>query len=139
QGIALLQCAAVAAPERKEAGGGVTLFRVEQAPVEEAPPRLAAAADQGMAARVEGDRRQRRAELAQPGDAGAVQAPVPVLPRMPQAGLAAAFARFVPFGEDFQAVAAGPDQAVADAPAEAAAVGEQVDGFQQAGLARAVG
>src|SRR5690606_21069805 len=47
--------------------------------------------------------------------------------------------RLGPFGEDFQRVRTRAHQSIADAATKAPAVGEQMDSFKQAGLARAVG
>src|SRR5690606_7410194 len=130
-----LEGAGVAAPQGQEVG-----FHVEQPPVNVAPPRFAAAADQGVAAGFEADHRQRGAQVAEAGDGLAVQPPLPGLPAVAQAGLAvpAAASFLVPFGVDLQRRRVAGHQAVAHAAAEASAISEQVDGFQNAGLARAV-
>src|SRR3546814_4846017 len=79
----MLQGAGVTAPQRQE-----VRFHVEQPPVDVAPPRLAAAADQGMAAGLEADRRQRGAQVTQTGDRLPVQTSFPGLSGVAQARLA---------------------------------------------------
>jgi hypothetical protein len=116
---------------------------VEQAPIDETPARFAAAADQHMAPRFEGDHRQRRAERAEVGDVFTIEPATPVLPAMAQPGATAARllrlrAAFLPFDEHVQCVLALADQAIAHPPAEAAAVGHQVHGLEDGGLAGAV-
>src|SRR3546814_8582536 len=78
-----------------------TLFR---SPVDVAPPRLAAAADQGMAAGLEADRRQRGAQVTQTGDRLPVQTSFPGLSGVAQARLAtpAATGFLIPLGVDLQ-------------------------------------
>src|SRR3546814_1896116 len=83
QAVALLQGAGVTAPPRPE-----VRFHVEQPPVDVAPPRLAAAADQGMAAGLEADRRQCGAQVAQTGDRLPAPTSYPGLSRLSQAPLA---------------------------------------------------
>src|SRR4249919_184714 len=134
QGVALLQRPAVATPDSEEPG-----FHVEQAPVEEAPARLAATAYQGMAAGFEGDDCQRRAQVAKLRDRGAIQAPFPRLAAVAQTGTAYPPVSFDPFDEDLERTRPLPHQAIPDPAAEATAVSHQVGGFQHAGLAGTVG
>mgnify|MGYP006377056651 CR=1 FL=1 len=55
QGVALLECARVATPERQEIAAGIATFHVEQPPIDVTAPHFAAAVNQGVAAGLEGD------------------------------------------------------------------------------------
>ena len=95
-----------------------------------------------VAAGLERDHRQCRAQVAQLGDVLPIQPPLPGLPRMAQAGAPPTDRRtgfaFLPFDENFQVLGPLPDQPITHAATEAASVGHQVQGLQQAGLAGAV-
>ena len=114
------------------------MFHVKQAPVEKTTPDFAAAVHQGMAARLEGHHRQGFAQLPQLLDIRAVQPGLPVLAGMLQASAAAQAIGCHPFRVDLQGRGSLADQPVTHPPAEAAPVGQQVQGFQDGGLAAAV-
>jgi hypothetical protein len=137
--VALLQRAGIPTPQAQEVLPALGLLHVEQAPVDQASPRLAAAGDQRMAAGFERHHGKGCAQFAQLRDGLPVQAPFPPLSEVPQSSLArTGRSQFLPFGEDFDRFGAGTDQPVADASAEASPVGQQMQGFEQTGLAGAV-
>src|SRR5690606_39366737 len=134
QAVALLQRPRIAAPERQEGR-----FHVEQAPIDVTPPRLAAAADQRVAARFEAHRGQRSAQIPQGCHRLAVQTALPGLPTVAQPRLAGAVRDLLlPLRVDLQCLGAGRHEAVAYTTAEAAGRGKPVHGLQHAGPACAV-
>src|SRR5690606_12182763 len=92
-----------------------------------------------MTAGLETDHRKRRAELAQLAYVLAVQAPGPGLTGVSQPGATVpGLGSFLPLDEDFHCLGTRAHQPVAPPPTETAAVGHQVQGLEQAGLAGAV-
>ena len=138
QGVALLERPRVTAPQGKK-----VRFHVEQSPIDETPARFAAPTHERMAAGLEGDHRQRRAQRPQLRHILAIKTALPGLPAMAQAGAPDPFptrgaGTFLPFDEDLQGLGAFLYQSIADPPPETAPVSHQVQGFQQAGLAGTV-
>ena len=84
----MLECTRIAAPQREEAG-----FHVEQTPVEQPAPGFATPRDQHMAAWLEGDHGQGRAQIPQVGDVAPVEPALPGLAAMPHPGPACALRR----------------------------------------------
>ena len=112
---------------------------MEQAPIQKAAAVLAAPADQRVAAGLEADHGDLGAELPQVAHIAAVEAGFPAVARVPQAGTVGQVLSIRPLGIDFQMRRTGADKAVADATTERAPIGEQVQGLQNAGLARTIG
>lgn len=139
QRVALLVRPRVTAPHGKESVIAQVTFHVEQAPIKEAASLLATAIDECMAARFERHDGHGLAELAKMGDRGAIQARLPIAAGMPQPGPMRGIGAVPPFGEHVQRWLALADEAIAHATTEAARMGEQVDRFEQAGLAAPVG
>ncbi len=147
QRVALPQRPRIPSPDGEKSG-----FHVEQPPIREAPPHVRRAADQGVATGFKRDHRQGRAQFTQLGDAVAVEAAAPVVPAVPQAGLAlapghcdrcsvrcaGARGRFVPLDKHLQRGLAGANEPIAHAAAKAPPVGHEVQGFQNAGFSGAV-
>ena len=144
QRIALFQRPRITTPKDKEirsrkAVSTTALFHVEQTPVHEPPPWLAAASDEGMAARLEGHHSQSRTQFTKLRDGFAIQPSFPVLSRVAQP-CAPRTSRDIlpPLGEDLDSIASGTNQTITDPAAETTAISQDVQPLQQAGLAGAV-
>jgi hypothetical protein len=112
---------------------------VEQAPIDEAATGFSSPSNQCMATRLEADDRKRSAKITELGDVLAIQSTGPDLAGMTQAGAAKTVpAGFAPLHEDFDSIGSCSDQPITHASTEAASVRHQVEGFEQAGLARAI-
>src|SRR5690606_21579113 len=99
QGVALFQRTRITPPLR-----GEPRLDVEQAPIQKTPAWLAAAADQYMAAGLEGDHRQRSAQLAELGHILTIEPGAPILAAVTQAAatLTAVAGRILPLNKHFQ-------------------------------------
>ena len=92
-----------------------------------------------MATRFERHHRQGCTQFAQLTDRLTIQAAFPALARMTQPGAACTRGGvFAPFGKNLQSIDTGADQTIADPAAETTAVRQQMQGFEQAGLAGTV-
>src|SRR5690606_38894281 len=135
QRVALAERTRIPSPDREKA-----LFHVEQTPVDEAPARLATARHQRVAPGLEGHHHECRAQLPQMVDGSSIHACFPAPTAVPQARAVRTAPRVpLPLREHLDRPAPRPHQAIADAPPEAAAIRQQVDALEDAGLPRAIG
>ena len=112
---------------------------MEQTPIHEASPWLAAASDQGMASGFEADDSQCCTQFTELGDRLAIQPPNPGLTGVAQARPAMpALLALLPLHKNLDRIGTGPDQSIPHPSAETASVSHQVQGFQHTGLASAI-
>ena len=91
-----------------------------------------------MAPGLETEHREMTAELAEVVDIVAILSGLPIIAAVRKPGLMSGALCVLPSGSDLQGACALFDQAIPDAATEAAAIAQNMDGFDDAGFSRPV-